>query len=583
IMESVLAEKYPHIQTWKLYGEGQAVLSGRMDITPAGFHVMLSLRNGGTVFIDPENSQGQRYYRSQQGSLQHLASYQCQVKHKSASSINSSPYLQRKQAKSETTLLHTYRLAVAATAEYTQFFGGTVEQGLAAIVTTINRVNEIYERDLAIRLILIAENNQIIYTDSRTDPYTNSDSNLSSDQNQVNLDRVIGSNNYDIGHVFNTAGGGLAGFGVACDDEGKAVGTTGIDTPNSDVFYIDFVSHEIGHQLGADHTFNGVKKNCTTQNNAPTAYESGSGSTIMAYAGLCGSDNIQNTSDATFHSASIQQIMRYSRESTGASCATIKSMSNKNPVANAGNNYTIPARTPFVLTASATDEDNDTLTYAWDQMDAGIASSPDIDKGNNAIIRSYLPSTATQRMIPTLANLLAGTHTIGEILPTTTRALSFNLVVRDGKGGVDIGGIQLQVHDTGVAFSIKKPDVSTTVKRNENLSVLWEVASTDVSPINCSKVDIALSTDGGLNFKLLKKQVKNDGSEILTIPADTQENALARLKISCSDNIFFALSANNFAIHGVAKEITDEKKSAIGLMLPQLLLLLFVLMMRRRL
>jgi hypothetical protein len=577
IMETSLAEKYPQMQTWKVHGVTDKSVSGRLDFTPAGFHAILSLENTDMVFIDPEVFAGNQYYLSKQRPSAHLSANQCQVKHV-LSEQQRTVNLQRSLAKSDSSILQTYRLALATTGEYTDFFGGTVEKGLAAVVTTINRVNEIYERDLAIRLILVAENDRIIYTNGFFDPYTNSSSDRSSDQNQINLDNVIGSNNYDIGHVFGTGRGGIAALGVVCQNN-KAIGATGLEAPINDAFYIDFVAHEIGHQFGAEHTFNGTKGNCATRN-ANTAYEPGSGSTIMAYAGICETDNLQKNTDAVFHSASIQQIMYYTRKGKGASCAAIKILNNAQPKADAGNNYTIPARTPFLLSASATDADNDTLTYAWDQMDLGEASAPDIDNGQNAIIRSYLPSKSAQRSIPKLSDLLAGTHTKGEILPTTSRALKFNLVVRDGKGGVATDGIQLKVYDTGSAFAIREPDASTSIKRGQKLSIIWNVANTDVSPISCAKVDIALSTDGGKHFAMLKENAPNDGSEKITIPASAKESNQARLKISCSNNIFFALTPANFSISDTVKEVS-KKKNAGGMILPQLLLLLLLLAIRK--
>lgn len=581
IMASSLAEKYPDLQTWKVYGEAN-ILSGRIDFTPSGFHAILSLSNGETVFIDPEDIEGARYYVAKQRSRQQDSSHQCHLQ-PAVSAPQQSEHLQRSLARGEAVSLQTYRLAVATTAEYTQFFGGTVAKGLAAVVTTINRVNEIYERDLAIRLILVAENNQIIYTDRFSDPYTNQSANQSSDQNQVNLDRVIGSNHYDIGHVFGTSAGGIAVVDAACNDKTKAIAATGLSSPNSDVFYIDFVSHEIGHQLGADHTFSSDTRSCKGQRSDTVAYEVGSGSTIMAYAGICGSDNLQNNSDAAFHSASIQQITQYTREEKGSFCAKTKVLSNRKPEASTGDNYTIPARTPFILTAKATDEDNDTLTYAWDQMDMGDIAALDVDNGKNGIIRSYLPTTSAQRVIPKLSDLLAGTHTIGENLPTTSRKLTFNVVVRDGKSGVGMAGIQLQVHDTGVAFAVKEPDASAIVKRNEGLAVAWEVANTTRSPVNCSKVNIELSTDGGQQFTTILEKTSNDGSETVIIPATAKENTTSRLKVSCSNNIFFALSPANFTIQGTGdKPITPPTPTASGgLVLPQLMLLFLILVVRR--
>jgi len=565
-----LANKYPDIQTWKVYGLNDDVLSGRLDFTPAGFHGMLSLTNGETVLIDPETVNGTNYYKSHQHRSDDTAPHQCSLKQVSATPVQNRSG--KRLAKAGNTL-HTYRLAVATTGQYTEFFGGTVDDAMAAVSTTINRVDEIYERDLSIRLKLVAENNQIIYTDPVNDPYSNGYDNLMADQNIANLNRVIGATNYDIGHVFGIGDGGIAGVGVVCNDVAKAGASTSISSPTGDKFNIDFVAHEIGHQFGAMHSFNGTKLNCV-ERQADTAFEPGSGSSIMAYAGICGSDNLQRHTDAFFHASSIEQITNFSHNGKGATCAEKKGLGNSNPIAKAGTNRTIPAKTPFTLLASATDADGDTLTYTWDQMDAGTASDVDIDKGDNAIIRSYLPTSSPERMIPKLSDLLVGTHTKGEILPQTSRTLNFRLAVRDGKGGVGFDDIQLAVHDTGSAFSVTSQSSSPTLAKGKKTKVTWKVANTDASPINCDKVDIGLSTNWGKSFKTIVSNVQNDGSQSITIPANTVSSTKARIKVSCSNNIFFAISPKNFSIGNKA---TEGSGSGGGSVLPQTLFLLSIL------
>lgn len=454
--------------------------------------------------------------------------------------------------------LRTYRLALATTGEYSVAVCGaspTKACVAAELVVAVNRVTGIYEREVAVRMVLIAGNDAVIYLDGATDPYTNSNGGTMLGQNQSTLDSVIGSANYDFGHVFSTGGGGVAYLRVICSSSSKAGGVTGRPVPTGDAFWVDYVAHEMGHQFGGNHTFNGSLGSCAGGNrNASTAYEPGSGSTIMAYAGICGSNDLQPNSDPYFHGKSFDEIVAHVTTGGGASCATGTATSNSAPAVDAGAAYTIPSRTPFALTGSATDPEGDALTYGWEEFDLGTVepAPPLVDAGNRPIFRSFNPTVSPTRVFPKLSDILTGTTTYGETMPTTSRTMSFRLTARDnrgGGGGVSSDTTTVASVSTAGPFAITAPASAVIWAGGSTQTVTWNVAGTTAAPISCANVSIALSTDGGQTFPAtLLASTPNDGSEAVTVPDTPTAGATARVRVACIGNVFFAISRPSFTI-----------------------------------
>lgn len=471
--------------------------------------------------------------------------------------------------------LKTMRLAQSVTAEYSNYFGATsasqVNLVLAAINTTLTRCNGVYEKDLALHLNLVAASTNVIYYNASTDPYANASQGAGgtwSSQLQSTLNSVIGAANYDIGHLFGASGGGgNAGcIGCVCVNNSKGSGFTSPadNIPEGDNFDIDYVVHEIGHQLGANHTFSHASEGTGVNK------EVGSGITIMGYAGITAYD-VAPHSIEYYHQASIAQIQANLATKT---CPVTTSIANNTPVVNAVPNYTIPISTPFALTGSASDADGNALTYSWEQNDnstttgANSKASPTKTTGPNFL--SFPPTTSPTRVFPQLATILAGGLTTGQLpggdagttieaLSSVSRTLNFRLTVRDNApysttAPISVGQTQftdmvVTVSNSSGPFAVTAPNTNVTWAGNSAQTVTWSVANTTASPVSCANVKISLSTDGGLTFPtVLVASTANDGSQVVTIPATP--STTARIKIEAVGNIFFDISNTNFTIGG---------------------------------
>jgi len=383
------------------------------------------------------------------------------------------------------------------------------------------------------------------------------------DENQRVITSIIGAANYDIGHVFGTGGGGYGYYGVVCNDSWKSKGATNGFNSSNDESTIDLLAHEIGHQFNARHTFNGTTNFCGGNRTAGSAFEPGSGSTIMAYSGFCGAENIQYGTDAMFHAKSIESIENFTTQGHGASCASSVVIDNPNqPSVIAGSQFVIPISTAFALSAAGIDDDGDALSYTWDQVDNGHATDKEsygTDMKDNPLMRSFLPRSTRSRFFPQLKSWFKGNSSKAETLPTRGRKLKFRTSVRDGKGGFDSDDTTIiTVSDAG-PFRINSHSSSSILSGGDIQTLNWDVANTNKPPVNCSSVEIDLLMLDAQNknycIEPLALEAPNTGYATVRLPDLNIPNA--RFRVSCSDNIFYAVSSADLGIRGSNPANTD--------------------------
>jgi len=525
IMHDELAAKYPYIHSYAGVGLDDPTASLRFDVTQFGFHAMVLSGKHSGVFIDPYARGNTEYYISYYKKDFHSKKkLECHFK----GDADMDADVSQMESVQGDCMFRTYRLALACTGEYAQFHGGNVPDVMAAFNTSMTRVNGIYERDAGLTMVLVPNNDTLIFLNAGTDPYTNNNGGAMLGENQTTCDNLIGTANYDIGHVFSTGGGGIASLNAPCNGD-KAQGVTGQGSPVGDSFDIDYVAHEMGHQYGARHTQN---NDCNRSNSS--SMEPGSASTIMGYAGIC-NPNVQFNSDAYFHAISIQEIANNIVNGSGGNCPVLTDPGNNAPTIDAGNSsYALPVSTPFRLTGIATDMDGDSLTYCWEQMDNTPAPMPP-QSTNTAgpAFRSFDPVPEPYR--------LSGFDDDWEELPSVSRDMNFRVTVRDNNQGVgctEEDDLTLNFTADAGPFLVLNPNTAVEWLVGEPQTITWDVAGTDAAPVSCDNVDILLSTDGGLTYTdTLATSVPNNGAFNITVP--NVSSTTCRVMIFCSDNVFF--------------------------------------------
>ena len=557
-----LQAKHPNTRSYMAQGIEDGSAIARFSVSNnVGVHVMISSANYSTIYIDPYTKDNKNYISYNINKLPETNGFECLVEDPL---VPEPPLEQNKNANDGQ--LRTFRLALACTGEYALYH--LAQQGVgsgepdpvkkAAVLSAMNvaltRLNGVYEREVALTMVLVPNNEEVIFLVPGTDPYTNNDGVIMLSQNQQTCDSKIGDANYDIGHVFSTGGGGIAQLRSPCVKFSKAKGVTGLPTPIGDNFFIDFVAHEMGHQYGANHTFNGTAGNCGGGNrNGPTAYEPGSGSTIMSYAGICGAQNIQPHSDDYFHAISIQEIWNNIKAGSGK-CGAQTPTGNLPPTADAGTNYTIPKSTPFRLMGTGTDPDGDVLSHCWEQMNNEMSTQPPVNTSTvGPLFRSIKPLATEYRYMPAMATILAGqTQNKWEVVPSVGRIMNFRYTVRDnavGGGSSASSNMFVNVDGASGPFAITSQNAATTWTIGNTETVTWDVAGTDGGAVNTPNVDILFSTDGGQTYPVtIALNVPNNGSAVINVP--NLNTTTGRMMIIGSNNIFFDVNNANITIDG---------------------------------
>ncbi|SFJ68242.1 zinc-dependent metalloprotease [Myroides guanonis] len=579
VLSPKLAEKYPNIKSYLGISTQDKNQSIRFSITPFGLHAILYSPDFGINYIDTYSGDQNYFIAYNRSDLNTPNRLNCLVETnddffpeiKSNVDLQNDP--QNLNAKHR-----EYRLAMACTIEYANFHINAAnaigipvtteadkkEIVLAAMATTMTRVNFIFERDLGIHMNLVDNNDEIIFIDS--DNFDNNNAYNLIDQSHNVISKIIGTNNFDIGHTVSTGDGGLANLNAPCNNYSKGMGITGSSSPVGDPFDVDFVAHEMGHQFGANHTFN---SSCSYNRNNFTAVEPGSGNSIMGYAGVCspgptgGNVNVQNNSTPFFNSISIAEINNF--VNIGGNCSQNTPITIPAPVANAGGNRVLPVATPFFLKGIIPNNtDTSTYTYNWEQIDKEISTQPPTENSiNGPNFKFIAPTQSSTRYLPNFKDVIEGTQTMWEVLPIVPRTMNFRMIVRDNNtlegGQTAFDDITVNFVEAG-PFQITYPDsLNIEFEAGTTETILWDVANTDGVELNTSHVNILFSADNGLTFSTLKTNTANDGKETIEIPNYSTEDAV--ILIEPTNSSYYTISKKFKINNGTASIETPDSEN----------------------
>jgi len=573
-----LQQKYPNIRAYVGRSISDKATTINFSLSPRGIQTMILKADNNSEFIEPASKEGEFYilFDSKTRVTEKLP-FVCKTIDKKINqdALNRTQLTSRANNQSYKTL----RLALSCTGEYAAYFGGK-EAALAAMNATMTRVNGIFEKDLAVHLNIIANNDLVIYTNPNSDPYSDASTGSEGDWNselQNNLTKILGNEVYDIGHLFGASGGGgNAGcIGCVCDDDkgvnsetkGSGFTSPSDNVPEGDSFDVDYVAHEMGHQLGANHTFSYENESTSVQ------VEPGSGTTIMGYAGVAKptSLNIQDNSDPYFTYRSILQIQNNLATKT---CPVSTLITNSPPVVNAGLDFTVPSGTAYILKGTASDVNGDTLTYCWEQNNSamgsqsGSSSIATATKPSGPVFRSFPPTSSPDRYLPEFSKVLSGRLTsTWESISSVSRTLKFTLTVRDNNpNGSQTGTDEVNITSrvpynastapTGAGpFKVTSQSVAgITWNQGTTQTITWDVNNVTSLP-GSANVNIKLSIDGGATFPyILASNVSNDGSDVITVPSIPTAASNCRILIEPTGNVYYAVNSKGFAIASLSNK-----------------------------